>query len=170
MAALAAQIIFYYPELPEHMASHVDFSGKPDDWMGKTGFMALWSGMLIFMNLMVPLVNWMMKIAPRKLINVPDKEFWMGTETNRKYLAVILENMMLMMVLGIDLIFIYGMQHLYEINVHGDSDLWSWFIVVLIILITIVPVIYLFMKLRVTPEMRRRFEYDKAQNKKEQVS
>jgi len=167
MGLMTVQILFHYPELPQRMASHFDFSGEPDDWMDKTTFFVVWIAMLAFMNLMVPLVNWLMKKAPRSLINVPNKEIWMGTESNLKKLSKILENTMLVMTLGVDLIFLYALQHTYEYNTTGQAELMTGFLIVMIVVVMIVPLVYLFRALRITPEIRCRYELEKARQSSE---
>lgn len=170
MALMLVQILFYYPDMPQRMASHFNFSGKPDGWSDKTGFFALWIGLIAFINLLVPFINWIMKKSSAKLINVPDKEFWLGNEANRKYLYMIVENLMLMITCLVDLIFLYGLQQTYEVNVHGHSNLPMVYIIILLVAVTIFPLIYVFRKLKVTPEMKHKFELEKSQKKNGQTN
>ena len=69
-----------YPQLPDRMASHFDFYGRPDGWQPKEAFflvMAVVVGMTALMGFLIPLV---IAAAPTEFINVPRKDYWLAPE------------------------------------------------------------------------------------------
>ena len=69
-----------YPQLPDRMASHFDFYGRPDGWQPKEAFfllMAVVNGMTGLMGFLIPFVS---AAAPTEFINVPRKDYWLAPE------------------------------------------------------------------------------------------
>ena len=74
------QIAYYYPQMPEVMASHFDGVGTPNDWAGKIGFFGLYATILVmlaFIFLYVP--KWSGKRS-RFGMKLPNRDYWLAPE------------------------------------------------------------------------------------------
>lgn len=88
-AAAAAQHAWYWPRLPDRVATHFNWDGTADDWMAKPAATAL----LLSIQLVVPwfivaitaLTNWL----PISLINLPNREYWLAPQRRRESLAFV---------------------------------------------------------------------------------
>ncbi len=88
-----AQLIYFYPQLPETVASHFDASGTPNGWMSKTefivimGFVTLISaGSMAGIALLLPYIQ--------DSINVSNKEYWLASGRRDETIAFIAANML----------------------------------------------------------------------------
>ncbi len=46
VAIAILQTVYYYPRVPQVVASHFDGTGVPNAWSGRDGFFALYLGMV----------------------------------------------------------------------------------------------------------------------------
>lgn len=84
-----AQCVYYYPNLPEKMASHFNASGEPDGFMSKQGYFGLLGGILGLLILEFTFLPWIIGKMPKQLINMPNKEFWFAEERRAETLNII---------------------------------------------------------------------------------
>ncbi len=84
-----AQMVYYYPVLPETMASHFGAFGQPDGWMSKRTFFLLEGLILIVIVLEFTLLPRLIGKMPMSLINMPNKEFWFAEERRSETLSII---------------------------------------------------------------------------------
>jgi uncharacterized membrane protein len=82
-------IIYYYPRLPETVASHFDASGKPDGWSTKKDLVEVFivvtlSSAFLFLGIALGLPK-----LPDSLINLPKKEYWLAPERRQETLSFI---------------------------------------------------------------------------------
>ncbi len=89
IALFISQCVYYYPNLPERMASHFNAAGEPDGWMSKQGYFLFLGGILSFIILEFTLLPWIIRKAPVRLINMPNREFWFADERREETLRVI---------------------------------------------------------------------------------
>ena len=80
LAAMLVQMAWYYPRLPERMASHFNFAGQADSFMAKQAFMKVHLGVMGMMFVMFLLVPMLIVRLPPGLINLPNKEYWLAPE------------------------------------------------------------------------------------------
>jgi len=74
------QIIFYYPQMPEVMASHFDGAGVPNAWSGRDGFFALYAAILVMLAVVfLYLPKWSEKRANFGM-KIPHREYWLAPE------------------------------------------------------------------------------------------
>ena len=73
-------LIYYYPHLPEKMATHFGFNGEPDGWMSKSEFFVFEIGLLIFIVALFFSISYFLPKMPRGLINMPNKDFRLAPE------------------------------------------------------------------------------------------
>lgn len=104
LAALAVvQSVYYYPQMPEVVASHFDGRGAPNAWSGKAGFFGLYLGILLMLIAVFEfLPRWSESRANfgRKL---PHREYWLAPERIEQTRAFFRRQMMLMGVLHVAL-------------------------------------------------------------------
>jgi uncharacterized membrane protein len=74
------QHAWYWPQLPERVATHFGVDGKPNDWMSRSAstglFLALQLGVPVFMLAMTSLAARM----PASMVNIPNREYWLHPE------------------------------------------------------------------------------------------
>lgn len=75
---------YYYPLLPDRVASHFGASGQPDAWSDKRSFVKVY---LIAVGLVAVLFSGMgplLRRVPVSLINMPNKDYWLSPERRQK--------------------------------------------------------------------------------------
>lgn len=75
-----AQILYYYPNLPDQMASHFNSSGQPDSWMPKQNFLILEVIILVLILAEFFLLPLLLEKIPKSLVNLPNKDHWLSVE------------------------------------------------------------------------------------------
>ncbi len=81
--ALAVRVALVWSELPEPMASHFSGGGQPDAWMSKAGFflaMALIGGGSVAAVFAAPIL---VRVTPKRLVNLPNRDYWLATDERR---------------------------------------------------------------------------------------
>lgn len=72
----AAQAIYYYPRMPDVMATHFAFARQANGWSGKTSFV-IWFGLaealFLFLGFGIP---WLLRRMPAAFVNIPHRELW----------------------------------------------------------------------------------------------
>ncbi|MCW8956311.1 MAG: DUF1648 domain-containing protein [Gammaproteobacteria bacterium] len=72
-----AQLIYYYPLLPETVASHFAGDGSPDGWMSRQVLMVLCGTVLATLGLMFYFSGRFNLNRNPKYLSLPHKEFWL---------------------------------------------------------------------------------------------
>ena len=80
------QAVFFWPGLPDEVASHFNAAGQADGWMSKTAFVALTLLMQIGLAAMMFGVGWLIKVVPTSMINIPNREYWLADERREQTL------------------------------------------------------------------------------------
>jgi len=75
-----SQIVYYYPNLPEIVATHFNISGEPDGWMSKQSFLIGQALLLVVIVFEFTLLPFLISKMPDSLINLPNKEYWLADE------------------------------------------------------------------------------------------
>ncbi len=96
IAVVIGEVYYYYPLLPQKMATHFDASGKPNGLSDKSTFFLLWVGVLVVvMGILGGITVWLDKM-PVALFNLPNKDYWFAKERRdhtfrliRKYMNLI---------------------------------------------------------------------------------
>jgi hypothetical protein len=83
---LALQV-WYWPQLPEKMATHFDAQGNADDWMDKQSATALSCSLVVLVPLFFIGINLLIRWLPTSLINLPHREFWLSEERREESLG-----------------------------------------------------------------------------------
>lgn len=82
LLAISASIYLahYYPRLPRVVASHFDQHGFANGWETKQRFFELFAGMTLLSAFLVFAVPTIIALMPSQLINLPNKQYWLGPE------------------------------------------------------------------------------------------
>ena len=79
LAVSFSQVIFYYPNMPETMATHFDSAGNPNGWMSKSSFFLIEILILLISTASFLLMPFLFaKYRVRSGINLPNKDYWLA--------------------------------------------------------------------------------------------
>lgn len=81
-----AHVAYYYPRLPERVASHFGASGQPDAWSTKEFFVTFYLVVTGISTLLFLGISVGMSKIPVAWINLPNKNFWLSEERKQKTL------------------------------------------------------------------------------------
>jgi len=86
-AVAAAQMVHYYPLLPESIAVHFGSSGEPNGWSDKTEFVLTFGATELFIVLLGVASGLLLGKTPASLVNIPNREYWLAPERRRETVA-----------------------------------------------------------------------------------
>ena len=119
LAAVAvAQSIYFYPQMPEVMASHFGGSGQPNGWMTRNIFVGLYLGMialLVFIFILIPKF-------PVRLRNIPNRDYWMADERKAETIEYV-NNAAIRMGIATMALMVFVMQYAFEANLQQEPRL-----------------------------------------------
>lgn len=123
LVALAiVQIIYYYPQMPEVVASHFDGLGIPNDWSSKNGFFGLYAAILaMLVGIFVFVPGWS-ENNRRFGMKIPHRDYWLAPERLTQTRAFFRRQMMIMGVVHVSLA-IYAIQLAILANFAGQPRL-----------------------------------------------
>jgi len=85
--AALAQAAWWWPQLPERVASHFDMADRVNGWMSRTGFLAVTVVLQVLIAGLFLGLPLLIERLPDALINVPHKDYWLAPERRRSTLA-----------------------------------------------------------------------------------
>jgi uncharacterized membrane protein len=74
------QIAFYYPQMPEVVASHFDGLGEANDWSSRNGFFGLYAAMVL---LLVGVFIYVPRRSEKRSsfgMKLPNRDYWLAPE------------------------------------------------------------------------------------------
>jgi uncharacterized membrane protein len=80
LGALAAQCVYYFPLLPELVASHFGAGGRPNGWISRTGFLVFYLIMIAILASAMFLLPLLLRHLRTTAINIPNREYWLLPE------------------------------------------------------------------------------------------
>jgi uncharacterized membrane protein len=80
------QAAYCYPRLPERIASHFGFDGKPDGWSTKQSFLVFY-GVEMGTSALLLGVALLFRFVPSSMLNIPNKDFWLSPQRRQETLA-----------------------------------------------------------------------------------
>ena len=83
------QAVYYYPLLPDRVASHFGPSGRPDAWSGKESFVMIYLLVVAFIASLFPVMGFVLRKTPSTLINLPNRTYWLAPERRQETIDVI---------------------------------------------------------------------------------
>ena len=103
------QSIYYFPHLPEVMASHFDGLGDPNGWSSKAVFFGIYAGVLVLTIIIFAVIPNKFLHRSKTWLNLPDKEYWLAPERKHQTVAFIRSHLMYFGVVNV-LLAIYVVQ------------------------------------------------------------
>jgi uncharacterized membrane protein len=88
LAAYAAiHFSSYYSQLPGVVASHFDARGAANGWQTKSVFLGFFVGAVALASVLAFGVPFIVSRTPAKLINLPNKDYWLAPERRTSTIA-----------------------------------------------------------------------------------
>jgi len=90
------QSVYYYPQLPDIIASHFDGHGNANGWSGKPAFFGLYLAIVV---LLIGVFDWMPKriqSRPDGQMKIPNREYWLAPERRAATWAFFRRQLLLM--------------------------------------------------------------------------
>lgn len=87
------QIAYYYPQLPDKLASHFNGAGVADGWMAKNDFMIFYIVLLLFTGGTLAGTGLLISKLPTDMINLPNREYWLAPERKAGTVRALSEQM-----------------------------------------------------------------------------
>jgi uncharacterized membrane protein len=84
-----AHAVYYYPLLPDRVASHFGASGQPDAWSSKDSFVKIYFVVIAFIAVLFPGIGLILRKIPASFINLPNKDYWLSPERREETIAVL---------------------------------------------------------------------------------
>jgi uncharacterized membrane protein len=140
IAFAVVQSGYYYPQLPETVATHFNSAGEPNGWASKTSFFLLYIGMLAIVAGVFLVLPARLASIPLWMVNLPNKKYWLAPARSKESIEIIRREML---VLGCaTLIFLICIiQLVIEANVNGTFRLSSstvWILLSVFLAFTVV--------------------------------
>ena len=89
VVVIVFQIMYYYPRVPDRIASHFDAAGHPNGWSSKDSFFGIYAGMVIVAAVIFLGAGlWMTKISI-KYLSFPNREYWLAPERREETMHVL---------------------------------------------------------------------------------
>jgi uncharacterized membrane protein len=82
------ELLYFYPLLPETVASHFDMDGVPNGWMSRTAYVII---MLSIMIISAATTVGVALLLPKMegAINIPNRAYWLAPERREETLGLI---------------------------------------------------------------------------------
>ena len=80
---------YYYPLLPDRVASHFGISGQADAWSGKETFVKIYLAAVTVIAVLFSGIGHIVRKIPADLMNLPNKEYWLSLERKQETVAVL---------------------------------------------------------------------------------
>ncbi|HVK06735.1 MAG TPA: DUF1648 domain-containing protein, partial [Armatimonadaceae bacterium] len=78
VAVSLTQVWYFYPLLPERVASHFGPDGRADGWTAKDAFIGVSVGTILFLSVFMSALSALIARIPDEAINLPNKEYWLA--------------------------------------------------------------------------------------------
>ena len=85
----AAQLLHYYPKLPETIAVHFGASGQANGWSGRTSFFIIYAAIEAAIVLASLAVAFFGERIPASFLNLPNRDHWLSPERRDETLAFV---------------------------------------------------------------------------------
>lgn len=81
LVALAlVQIVYYYPQMPDVVASHFDGLGAANDWAGKNAFFGLYLAIIVMLIAVFEFVPRWSLTRSNFGMKIPNRDYWLAPE------------------------------------------------------------------------------------------
>ena len=109
VAVAIVQVIYYYPQMPDVVASHFDGLGAPNDWSSKKMFFGLYLAILLMLVAIFEFVPRWSENRSRFGMKIPNREYWLAPERVEQTRAYFRRQMYIMGIVHL-LLTIYAIQ------------------------------------------------------------
>jgi uncharacterized membrane protein len=133
------QFVYYWPLMPEHMASHFDGAGNPNGWSSRRAFFCLYAGLTAMVILMFRILPSLLRRFPDSLVSVPNREYWLAAERRQEAFSLITDRL-LFFGNGTLIFFVAIVQSVFQANLknmHRMSAEAMWRLVIIYIIFTL---------------------------------
>ena len=136
---IIAQTTYYYPILPENVASHFNAVGVADSWMPKEGFLIFEIAILAIVIGHFSILPFLIEKMPDSLINLPNKKYWLAPERRAATFALMRVYFQWFSI-GLLLLILLINQQVYRANLmHQNlSAMTVWIIIGCFVIFTVV--------------------------------
>ena len=138
-----------YHELPDRMPSHFNLQGQPDSFSSKESFLQTWFLALFALNALVPICRLVLGIVPPKMINVPNRSYWLTTPERRRQVAIKMTNLMGFVFTVVDIMFLVIFESIRSFALTGKASIPLWAPMLLLPIVFAFPLVYLFRTFRI---------------------
>ena len=138
-----------YDSLPEKMPSHFNFQGQADGYSTKSQFYTLWIFTLALLNTILPSVKLILKVVPSSMINIPNREYWLGVPGRKQEVIANMTNLMVALAVCINIMFFLIFESIRSFALTGTASIPMWAPFALLPLIMVGPIVYLYRAFRV---------------------
>ena len=77
---VVVQAVYYYPLLPNMMASSFGPGGQARAWTSKSAFMGVYASVVGVITLIFPAILLVTQKIPVRMINLPNKDYWLAPQ------------------------------------------------------------------------------------------
>ena len=84
IAIAIIQVLYYYPKLPDIVASHFDGAGVADGWSSRQAFFALYLGILLLVVGVFLLLPQLYTAREGFSMNIPNRDYWLAPERHQQ--------------------------------------------------------------------------------------
>jgi uncharacterized membrane protein len=81
------QIAYFYPQLPETVATHFGLNGEADGWSSKQGWLIFQIILLFGISILTFGLTTFIEKTDDQFINLPNKNYWLATERRSETFA-----------------------------------------------------------------------------------
>lgn len=109
------QAAYFYPKLPDKIATHYGTDGASDNFSDKKTALIINIALISLMSAIFYGLSWLMKKVPDNLINIPNKAFWLSPE-NKPLMMKIISAFGIRIGIVTELFLLMLFQHIYSMN------------------------------------------------------
>ena len=124
VAIALLQTVFYYPQMPDVVASHFDGSGAADGWSTRTVFFAIYLAIIGLVVAVFTFLPGRFGEQGKLRMNLPNRDYWLAPERRQQTLVFFQRQMMILGIAHL-LLAIYTIQLAIIANLQQAGQLHS---------------------------------------------
>ncbi len=128
----AFQCVFFYPRLPNLVASHFNFSGYSDGWSLKNTLFIIYIVIVFVLSLVFIGIPACLNSIPTSLVNVPNRDYWLASVRRQETINYIKNQILWFGIISMSFL-MYTFQLVFEANLLQKPRLSQNFIGTLIV-------------------------------------
>ncbi len=144
------QMVYFWPVMPDRMASHFDGTGQANGWAPRSGFFILYAGLIALLLLLFQVLPRQFRRFPDNLINLPNRSYWLAPERREATFAAI-EQQMTVFGNATMMLIIGTMQLVFRANLDGSRRMSAesmWVMLAVYVCISIIWTVHFMRKFR----------------------